>query len=852
MLDDAPQPHTPAAAEPEAPVPSRGPEGNGAARRRRAAFFLHEPAGSARASGLRVGLIADGTTRGGPNGIAQGAGRVIACAEHCAVRGDVELVAVFILSPKNLARRKRPFFAALHAEFLRLLEGVASGRLLSGIRVEIHGRLDRLRNKGGAAARLADVAELLEETTRALPAPRMRLALCLDYGESAPIALGLDLLVRTGMEAPSVMRLSGLRVRPETLCLPSTKLWRDFTPADLDAAVAMVPAGSRMQLAPGHSVAFVEELLEQLATTDLGGPVRITVPVAAPDEEVSAMLARAARGPLDSCESLTVTVQRRPRGPARRVGPRNARVHVRLVSAEVGSTTRLGAEVGWIAPGQTCGELRLLERRIGDANVHPCDPTPAAVIDALRRALAFEEEHPPLHGAPRAQEARGQDEGERLRHLLLGLPAWEGVPAEVVARQLCGGREPDIGAIGEVFAARCLLEARSSGLMSGEVAWERQALGYGLTAFAIGYSPSAVDVAGRGWEPRTAQLAHVMLSLAASDEEISDRVFGDEREDQRRARLGTSVDYLVAAIEGERRPVPDIAGARVLEAIAHAWTRFFAEGARRADRTLVDGVRQTAAALYRANLTELSADDGLFDALLECPGVRAAEALVEHRAPSAPRVVKNRIRELLSEACGAPERSAPEVWRELRLLCRLVRVAPSIGAGCALLAMTATEPAEAVPAGAPETLLRTASLMDCYFRLVNDLAFDDLSRGDRDRKPTTFTCLVPAGLRGKAREQACVAALQTCLTTAAWLRAEIRRGLAALWQVWPLAARWWQRGAHFGRRVYERGHYDRLTREVVAAILVELEGLTAPESRETRPDRSNPLLTVSSAGAESG
>lgn len=116
-----------------------------------------------------------------------------------------------------------------------------------------------------------------------------------------------------------------------------------------------------------------------------------------------------------------------------------------------------------------------------------------------------------------------------------------------------------------------------------------------------------------------------------------------------------------------------------------------------------------------------------------------------------------------------PEHAGEASWRELRLLCRLSRVAPSIGAGCALLAMAATEPARAIPAGGAAAFLRVTSLMDYYFRLANDLAFSDATRGDRDGKPNTFTCLLPAGLTGKAREQASAVALGTCRATAAWL-----------------------------------------------------------------------------------
>lgn len=805
--------------------------------RRRVSLFLHEPLESARTSELRAGIIADGTTRGGPNGIAEGARRVVECAERCAVRGDVGILAVFVLSPKNLTRRKGPFFAALHAEFLRLLEGVVSGRVLVGIRVEIHGRLDRLRRRGGAAARLADVAELLEEATRGLPAPRMCLALCLDYAEDAPVVLDLDLLIRTGMEGPSVLRLSGLRVRPDTICIPSMKLWREFGAPDLDEALRGVSAAPKKQLSRGFSGAFVEALLGELSGADISSDVRLTVPVSASREEVSAALERAAPGLLARSSAVSVTPPPGLWRSIRRIGPREAPVQVRLVRAEEGAAVVPGAAVGWIAPGQSSSALRLLERSVGDANIHTCEATARGVVEGIRRALAFDEAHPLLHGAPRAPGGGGgggRDGGEkeRLVGLLRLVGARAGAAPEVVARELSGGREPAMGVVGEVFAASCLLDARSAGLMSGEVEWDRQALGYGLTAFAIGFSPGGPEEADRPWETKARALARVMLALAASDEEISDRVFEGERENERRARLQVSGEYLIGAIRGEPLAAPRVAGAEVLRSIALIWRGFFAHVARGADEALVAGARQSAAALYRANLAELSAEPGLFAALSRSPAEGSVEDLVALHAADAPGPIVRRIRELLGETRAEVSPQTPGVWRELRLLCRLLQVAPSIGAGCALLAMTATEPARSMPEEALEPLLRTASLVDCYFRLANDLAFTDVTRGDRDDKPTTFTCLLPPRLLGKAREQACVEALQTCLTTARWLHAEVERGLATLREVWPAAARWWERGIHFGRRVYEGGHYDRLTREAVASILSEVAALGAAPTGE--------------------
>ncbi|HWN65996.1 MAG TPA: hypothetical protein VNM90_00085 [Haliangium sp.] len=405
------------------------------------------------------------------------------------------------------------------------------------------------------------------------------------------------------------------------------------------------------------------------------------------------------------------------------------------------------------------------------------------------------------------------------------------VTADVIARELDAPDVPGTGRTGEIFAAQCIAEARRSGLVSGEVDWRQQAFGYAMTAFAIGIRPpGAIGVSGGDWEPATRAVARIMLALASSDEEISDRVFPGEGGRARRARLAASVDYLIASIRGEVREPPDVRGKDVLHAIGRTWHGFFALVAPAADEAILAGVKQAAEALYRANIEELSRADRIFTSLVRRPSARSVAAVERRYAVSAPEPIGRRIRELLQVALREPEHGHEESWRELRLLCRLSRVAPSIGAGCALLVMAATEPARAIPAGGAAAFLRVTSLIDYYFRLANDLAFADATRGDRDGKSNTFTCLIPARLTSKTREQASVAALGTCRAIAAWLEDQIDSALGELSRLWPLGARWLQRGIHVGRRAYEIGHYERLAPDAMTGIVAGLEPRATPRS----------------------
>lgn len=829
MLRDVPRLPT-SSAGPAEPLPPLGIAARAPAERPRRApsFFVHEPFAAPRTSGLRVGVIADGTTRGGPNGVAEGARRIVECAERCAERGDVAALAAFILSPQNVTRRKKPFFAALHTQFLRLLEGVVSRRCLVGIRVEAHGRLDRLERKGGAAARLAHVLDLLVEATRSTPDPRLRLVFCIDYDEDAPLALDLDILLRTGMEAPSALRLSGLRVNANTICIPSTKLWRDFTSADLDQALDLAVRSPRVDLAPGFSSGFVAGLLSELSRADLPSPLRITLPLAAPLAETLAALESAASSAAPPGGVAVITAEGL-RARSRRFGPRRAPVQLVLVGPGERPWSPRRPPLAWIAPGQPGSVFRLRDLRAGDANVHPCEPTPEGVVDGLRRALRFHASHPPLHGAPRPLRRAEPEGSDRMEELIERVSERAHVPAETLARALGGRDRPDPCLTGEVLAAKCLSDARAAGLFSGEVDWRRQAVGYALTAFVITFRrPPAAGPAAGDWEPPARTLARVMLVLASSDEEISDRVFPGETAAARRARLAVSVEYLIARLRGERRDAPAVHGAATLSAVARAWDTFFEEHARTSHPEVLSAVRRSAEALYRANLDELSRGDP--PVARSRPRGEASRRTPEEVASSIPEPVERRLRELAHTLSRGgdhrrsrdPQRA--DALRELRLLRRLTRVAPSIGAGCALLAMAATEAAHAVPPGGVAALLRASPLIDHAFRLANDLSFDDATRGDRDAKPTCFTCLIPEGLAGKAREQACVDALRTCRSTAAWLDAEVERALDDLARCWPLAACWLRRGVRAGRRAYEDGHYDRLHRGAWARIVAEIEG----------------------------
>ncbi|WP_044966231.1 hypothetical protein [Sorangium cellulosum] len=778
-------------------------------------------------------MIADGTGRGGERGISEGARRTVEAAERCAARGDVALLAVFILSPENL-RRGRRFHTALHAEFLRLVEAVEARRVLEGVRIELYGRLDRLKRKGGAARRLAYVIELLVEATRGVAEPKVRLVLGIDYDGWAPLMLGLDVLIRTGMEASGALRLSGLRAHPGLACVSTMKLWRNFDARDLDEAIARVEHDLPTAFSPGYSADFITSFLREMLDTDVPSPLRVVVPVAASGPALAGALEDLEVGPLGRQTRLAVSLALEPSRPRRRFGARRgATQHVLLVGPACRS--RIDAEAPFtaiIAPSQPDPIVRFVDRPLGYANAHVAAPTPTGVVEGLRRAVRFDASHPPRFGAARAAPAYPDDPARRawtahidaLQSLLRARPHDS---VEKAALELDGGvNGADPGLIADLFVARELDGAMAAGLLSRDAHWARQAVGYALTAFGITFrQPSASDVRGEQWERVARPLARIMLVLASSDEEMSDRVFS-ERDEEQRARLQGAMRYILEAIRGApERPAPDVRGAASVAAIARAWREFFTCYGAAAHPTVIASVREAAEALYAANLNELSpevVDEPLLRRFERHRSRRTAAAIELRYAAAAPAPVARRIRGLLAAAERDP--ASGDELRELRLLCYLGPIAPGIGAGLALRSMAATEQAHAITDEAAAALARVTQLIDYYFRIANDLAFlDDAISGDRDRKRNAWTVLVPGHLLGRLRERAVVDALGTCRRVAAWIHDELQRELVDLEGRSPHHANWLRRAVAIGKEVYEASHYERLCRDAMLAILGRIE-----------------------------
>jgi hypothetical protein len=796
--------------------------------------YCQEPINPPREDGLRIAVITDGNGRRGREGHAAGARNVVRCAEHCRDRRDVALFCALLLSPENVRSRGEPFFAKMHVLFIRLVADVLRGRALAGVRFELYGSLDTLKRRGGAARRLGHAIELFLEAGQ-VAEPRMRFVIGVDYDAEIISALHLDLVVRTGMESANLVRLSGLRPHPSAACVATRKLWCEFEPHDLDEAITVMERRPPAAFAPGYDESFVAGFIVELLRARIRAPLRIVLPVAAPEPSLLAALEQLARGPLGEQTRLAVDYASSQKRRPLRFGPKGETCQsILLLSPGRRGMESEGSYTALLAPGQPSSVWKLPDMPLGYASGHGCAPTPRGLVEGLRAALRFHHEHPPLRGRDRVQPAPANEAAlaawpPHIQDLMCIVGDAPCSPAEDIARALAG-REAgaDCQLAADVFAARELTSAISRGILSTDAHWKRAALNYCYTGFAIPFRiPEPSNPTGANWEPLARHVTRFMLAVAASDEEITDRVFAGETEEDRRSRLAVSERFLRGVLRGDAADAPPpVHSAARLTAVARHLEEMRAHFKNTSSPLVFDGFCRAMVGLLKANLSETSptVTDNPFVGRLGSPRTRArARVAIELRyAARAPGCIGDRIHALL--VAGHDHDHLDDATREVRLLCYLIDVAPGIGAGATFRAAALWTPSEAVTPAMAIALDRVATLVDYRFRLANDLSdLHGSAHGDRDVKENAWTILIPKRSRRRERELALVRAVIACEEAASWLDGALGGALRELDELWPSMAAMVRRGIHVGRRVYSMGHYAEVSRLDIGAILDELE-----------------------------
>ncbi|MDC0744783.1 hypothetical protein [Polyangium mundeleinium] len=798
---------------------------------------VQSPWRAARKQARRIILLPDGNHRKGESGrdYAAGAAKVVGCAEHIALRGDVETLLVCIASRQNVDKRPEAFFDVVAAQFEWLRTEIREGRALvpRGIRCSVRGNLARMRASGGARARLLASIEAACEATRSLPEPRMDLEFWIDYPDELAWERDVDLVLRTGAEEPDVVR-PGFCLPPFVPCVATTTLWPDVHPEEIGRLIDRGLRDVSSHFAPGYDLDLVFELIHALPRSRIPAPMRITIPVCASADEVDARL-----------EALHADPTRAPAVQVSCLGSRGLRGHeralvddawyaIRIVPAARGSDGIAEDDDAVIAPGQAAQNVLLAAPATAAAPVHPCAPTAEGILHALRRAVRFPVAHILLQGADRSRGPLTSVEPPWPAELLDLIEVTAAKPErsieQIVRARLPSAADADAerDLLVEAMSARVLGEVLSEGLLLPDRALRQGDRNYAYTgAYMMLRVPDEANPTGEGWE-RSAELAiRCMLAISAGDNGVFDRVLPGEMPDAWRARLQSAAHHLEEIARGEGPAAPPVGpGMRIVDAIGKQWERLFARHAS-ASGALSQACRDALVRHYRANALERApdvVDNPLVRRLgLGGPPRQEATADIEARyASRAPGPVGERIRRLVHEHASDPARFA-EQQRELRFLLHIVDTAPTIAVEVLFLFCGLATPAEHVHEMRLRALIEVGQLADHTFRLANDLASLSMNGGDRDTgKESCLSILIPKGVSTSTGAAALERARALGEKYLAWLEEHLGHAMARLAPQWPSMAEKMMRAVHVGRGVYRRGHYTTLSSEEMLALIGEV------------------------------
>lgn len=812
-------------------------------------ILCHLPWRSPRQIGRRVLILPDGNGRIATNlkGYAAGADNVVACAEYFAQRGDIDTLVVCIVSDLNAQKRSDAFFDALLAQFARLHTNVMTrGHLLrKDIRCRILGNLEYLRSRGGAREALVEEALAVARATDCVCHPQMLIEFWFAYADDIAWQTDVDVVIRTGAEEPDTVR-PGMSLPLNVPCKVTSTLWPEAMPAHIGALVDDALRDHVPQFAPGYDLAFIQKLLRVFPTACIAAPVRITIPVCAPESEVLTALEemQATFGedaPLNTMYDGTSQVYE--------FGARDD-LWYRLQLVPAARWTEFSSKTydAIITPGQQNGCVRLA-MPVGQAHVHSCVVTPDHVLAAVRRAIRFPIKHVMLHGADRSTAATLASSSPWPLQLLDTMHEI-GPHAMSTAEDFVRARRPaNVDADTEnewlirTISAKVLGRALGDGLLLPDEPIRQSDRNYAYTgAYMMLRIADEGNPDGLSWEPAAEIAIRCMLAISTGDNGVFDRMYPGEETRQWHKRLETSAQYLTAIAQTKTRlPVPATRDARLLRAIGKQWQTMLAPRTE-THPELVAACRDALRRHYLANMRERSAEvvDNPLVHWLCLGGLPRREAFreIEKRyVQTTPAPVGQRIRFLL-ETDVTNDACFQAVRLEMMLLLHLSDTAHSIAVEVLFLFCALTTPAEALTPQRLETLVRVGQVADYAFRLANDLASlrDDLG-GDQDRtKESCLSILIPKLSSPSDRASQVRRTRELGTTILAWLEAHLGKTLGHLRTIWPSMATKVMRAIRVGKAVYAEAHYTTLSEDAMMTLLRKLE-------TEGRPLKATPGQT---------
>lgn len=492
---------------------------------------------------LRIFFLPDGNERAKhkhSKDYSDGGKNVVRMIESLANRDDIDEVIFGLLSPENVLKRDRdkadlPFFEQLYTAFHKL--GIAiglEGKLVkSGIKLEVIGRLDRLRTRGRAANDLADIIEDVIEKTWTENEPKLVVKFGIDYPSDILITEGIDIVFRSGMEEERAFRSSGLELTPDIVCHAFTDLWPLLKPSQIDAAINRIKEDGCKVFSKGYNAQLLRTLdIPALVSVD---NARIAAPYIGNLDKAVDELRKALYSDREINEKFLVKVcSGKNSYEVNSSSEKKPQVAFLTKEFEAGNLHWQSDFI--VAPGQNSQSYRIPQYpSIGYASVFGTENSAFGINDAINRGYTFLGSNPRLIGASRIMPAIEVDTDSSFaeftylhKYAIAGEEFNKGKSLDDLVGVISKNKNPDsrekYNIMADLFVAKMIAWAESFGVAFSSPSQQRAFLNYCYVSFFMTYVPDHPewDKISNGWQLRAEILAEYMIVVFLFDDRIYD------------------------------------------------------------------------------------------------------------------------------------------------------------------------------------------------------------------------------------------------------------------------------------------------------------------------------------------
>lgn len=492
---------------------------------------------------LRIFFLPDGNERAKhkhSKDYSDGGKNVVKMIESLAERDDIDEVIFGLLSPENVLKRDRdksdlPFFEQLYTAFHKL--GIAiglEGKLVkSGVKLEVIGRLDRLRTRGKVANDLADIIEDVVEKTWTDSEPKLAVKFAVDYPADILITEGVDIVFRSGMEEERSFRSSGLELTPDIVCHAFTDLWPLLKTNQINAAIDRIKEDGCKVFSKGYNAQLLKVLdIPALVAVDNG---RIAAPYIGNLDKAVDELRKALSSEREINEKFLVKLcSGRVSYEVNSSAEKKPEVVFLTKEFEIGNLRWQSDFI--VAPGQNSQSYRIPQHpSIGYASVFGTENNALGINDAINRGYTFLGSNPRLIGASRIMPAMEIDTDSSFaeftylhKYAIAGEQCNNGKLLEDLVGGISSNKNLDnrerYNVIADLFVAKMISWAESFGVAFTSPSQQRAFLNYCYVSFFMTYFPdhSDWDKISDGWQVRAEILAKYMIVVFLFDDRIYD------------------------------------------------------------------------------------------------------------------------------------------------------------------------------------------------------------------------------------------------------------------------------------------------------------------------------------------